>query len=206
MIPRPARSRSWSPRPSLVPPGESAPLAIDDYAFSADRCAALDLHQLQARLAHATPAATTGCSTAASHELRKLGGDAPPASLMHAKFAPTDCRLPTCAPTTSTWKTSATTGSPGSPTRPRPTRSTARSTGSTRKSSACATAFAGAPTATAIAYWQLNTKGVREFPLVNNTDSLYPRIKPDQVSQGGRDERRVPGRCRRRRRAEKRAG
>ncbi len=41
------------------------------------------------------------------------------------------------------------------------------------------------PDGKSIAYWQLNTEGVREFPLVNNTDSLYPRINPVKYPKVG---------------------
>ena len=36
--------------------------------------------------------------------------------------------------------------------------------------------FRWSPDGSAIAYWQLDTRGVRMFPLVNNTDSLYPHV------------------------------
>ena len=45
-----------------------------------------------------------------------------------------------------------------------------------RKNCRCATDSAGARTGKAIAYWQLDSSGVPKFPLVNNTDSLYPRV------------------------------
>jgi dipeptidyl-peptidase-4 len=36
-----------------------------------------------------------------------------------------------------------------------------------------------------IAYWQLNTEGVKTFYLINNTDSLYPRLIPIQYPKVG---------------------
>jgi len=36
--------------------------------------------------------------------------------------------------------------------------------------------FRWSPDSQSIAYWQLDTTGVREVPLVNNTDSLYPKV------------------------------
>ncbi|MCZ6794157.1 MAG: DPP IV N-terminal domain-containing protein, partial [Planctomycetota bacterium] len=45
--------------------------------------------------------------------------------------------------------------------------------------------FRWSPDGSAIAYWQLDTAGVREFPLVNNTDSLYPRITRIQYPKVG---------------------
>jgi dipeptidyl-peptidase-4 len=37
-------------------------------------------------------------------------------------------------------------------------------------------AFQWSPDGKSIAYWQLNTEGVEKFPLINNTDSLYPTV------------------------------
>src|SRR5690606_37283207 len=34
--------------------------------------------------------------------------------------------------------------------------------------------FRWSPDSQYIAYWQINTEGVRHFQLINNTDSLYP--------------------------------
>src|ERR1041384_82822 len=36
-----------------------------------------------------------------------------------------------------------------------------------------------------IAYWQLDASGVRDFDLINNTDSLYPRVIPVQYPKAG---------------------
>ncbi len=36
--------------------------------------------------------------------------------------------------------------------------------------------FRWSPDGSAIAYWQLNTEGMREFIMINNTDHLYPEI------------------------------
>jgi dipeptidyl-peptidase-4 len=45
--------------------------------------------------------------------------------------------------------------------------------------------FRWSPDGSKIAYWHLNTTGVREFPIVNNTDSLYPRINPIKYPKVG---------------------
>ena len=45
--------------------------------------------------------------------------------------------------------------------------------------------FRWSPGGHQIAYWQLNTEGVREYPLVNTTDSLYPRITPVKYPKVG---------------------
>ncbi|GAH72834.1 unnamed protein product, partial [marine sediment metagenome] len=45
--------------------------------------------------------------------------------------------------------------------------------------------FRWSPDSQSIAYWQLDTEGVRDFYLINNTDSLYPRIIPIQYPKVG---------------------
>ena len=45
--------------------------------------------------------------------------------------------------------------------------------------------FRWSPDSTRIAFWQLNTKGVGEFTLVNYTDGLYPKLKTFQYPKVG---------------------
>jgi len=45
--------------------------------------------------------------------------------------------------------------------------------------------FRWSPDGKYIAYWQLDTKGVRDFYMINNTDSLYPKIIPVQYPKAG---------------------
>ena len=42
------------------------------------------------------------------------------------------------------------------------------------------------PDGASIAYWQLNADEVRDFDLINNTDSLYSFSQAGPVPQGGR--------------------
>ena len=50
------------PAQQFVPPGREAPLVVDDYAWSRDRAAVVDLHELSTRVAQRR-VATIGCST-----------------------------------------------------------------------------------------------------------------------------------------------
>jgi dipeptidyl-peptidase-4 len=45
--------------------------------------------------------------------------------------------------------------------------------------------FVWSPDGTHIAYWQLDATGVRDFLLINNTDSLYSFVKPIQYPKAG---------------------
>ena len=180
-----ARARSSCPAAHLIPPGEVAPLHVDDYALSKDR-ARLLIFTNSRRVWRQNTRGDYWVLDRATRELRKLGGDAPRlvADARQARAGRPAGRLRA--------RQQHLRGRP--PRRPdhaadaladRPTRSTARSTGSTRRNSASATDSAGAPTARSIAYWQLNTAGMREYPLVNTTDSLYPGITPVKYPKVG---------------------
>ncbi len=45
--------------------------------------------------------------------------------------------------------------------------------------------FRFSPDGTSIAYWQLNTRDVPDFFLVNDTDALYPRVIPIKYPKAG---------------------
>lgn len=49
----------------------------------------------------------------------------------------------------------------------------------------CRDGFRWSPDGSKIAYWQLDAEGVRDFYMINNTDSLYPRIIPVQYPKAG---------------------
>ncbi len=92
MTPRPRQPRSWSPPRFWCHPARHSPLDLDDYAFSADRSRLLIFTNSQ-RVWRTNTRGDYWVLDRSSHELRKLGGDAPPASLMHAKFAPGGLRV-----------------------------------------------------------------------------------------------------------------
>ncbi len=111
-----------------------------------------------------------------SRELRKLGGDAPPSTLMHAKFSPdankvayvrgNNLYVEDLHDLTVTRLTNSAT--------------TDEINGSFdwvyEEEFSLRDGFRWSPDSRSIAYWQINTQGVREFPLVNNTAGLYPRV------------------------------
>lgn len=45
--------------------------------------------------------------------------------------------------------------------------------------------FRWSPDSSKIAYWQMNTKGVKDFYMINNTDELYSKIIPIQYPKAG---------------------
>ena len=71
----------------LTPPDESSPLSIEEYAFSRDRSRLLVFTNSK-RVWRANTRGDYWVLDRAGRELRKLGRRRAPASLMHAKFAP----------------------------------------------------------------------------------------------------------------------
>jgi len=159
----------------LVPSGESAPLAIDDYAFSDDQTLVL-IYTNSKRVWRANTRGDYWILDLASHELRKLGGDAAPATLMFAKFAPTARHVAYVRENNLYIEDLIT------------RQITALTTSGNRhiingtfdwvyeEELGLRDGFAWSPDSTAIAYWQIDTTGVPEFTLINNTDALYPRL------------------------------
>jgi dipeptidyl-peptidase-4 len=168
----------------MVPSGKSAPLAIDDYAFSADHSHLLIFTNSE-RVWRTNSRGDFWVLDRSSHELFKLGGDVPAASLMHAKFAPDGLRVGYVRSNNIyvqdlrehkiTQLTSST---------------SADDINGTfdwvyEEEFGLRDGFRWSPDGTMIAYWHLDTKGVREFPLINNTDSLYPRLNPIKYPKVG---------------------
>jgi dipeptidyl-peptidase-4 len=159
----------------LVPPGESAPLAIDDYAFSDDHSLVL-IFTNSKRVWRANTRGDYWVLDRASHELRKLGGDAPTASLMFAKLSPTGRHAAYVrennlyAEDLATRQITALTASAD--------RHIINGTFDWvyEEELSLRDGFEWSPDGTAIAYWQLDTTGVPDFTLVNNTDGLYPKL------------------------------
>ena len=76
----------------LIPSGETRPLSIEDYSWSHDG-AHLLLYTNSRRVWRAKTRGDYWVFDVTSHELRQLGGDARPSSLMFATFSPVDHRV-----------------------------------------------------------------------------------------------------------------
>ncbi len=159
----------------LIPAGETTPLKIEDYAWSQDQ-AKLLVYTNSKRVWRRNTRGDYWLFDRSSKQLHKLGGDAKPATLMFAKLAPnaehvayvregdiyfedlfdhsikrlTNSETAEVINGTTDWVYEEEFG--------------------------LRDGFRWSPDGSAIAYWQIDTRGVRKFPLVNNTDSLYPKV------------------------------
>ena len=171
--PRTGAKEILVPAADFVPPGRSSPLGIDDHTWSKDKSRLL-LFTNSKKVWRTNSRGDYWVLDRSSHELFKLGGDAPPSTLMFAKVSPDGRRVAYV----------------------RERNIYVEDLQSRRITALTATTspdiingtfdwvyeeefflrdgFRWSPDGRCIAYWQINTEGVREVPLVNNTDGLYP--------------------------------
>ena len=175
------------PATRLVPSGASDPIEIEDYAWSPDHSKLL----VYTNTARVWRQNTRGDYwvldlSQSSGRLRKLGGpDAKPSTLMFAKFSPDGSRV-AYVREHNLYVESLADG---------------RITPLTHDGSVTTIngtfdwvyeeelddrdGFRWSPDGKHIAYWQLDAKGVRDFLLIDNTDSLYSFVKPVQYPKAG---------------------
>jgi dipeptidyl-peptidase 4 len=172
------------PAAHLVPPRESAPLPVHGYSLSDDRSKLL-IFTNSKRVWRQNTRGDYWVLDRASRELRKLGGDAPAASLMFAKLAPVGS-LVAFVRANNLYVEDL---HDGRMIRLTNSQSPDEINGSFdwvyEEEFSLRDGYRWSPDGKSIAYWQLNTEGVREYPLVNNTDSLYPRITPVKYPKVG---------------------
>lgn len=159
----------------LIPRGSSAPLIIHDYQWSEDETKLL-LYTNSRRVWRTNSIGDYWVLNLETDELLQLGGSAPEASLMFAKFSPDGDRVAYVRSHDIYVEqlsggdiTKLTTG--GSPTLINGTFDWAY-----EEEFGIQDGFRWSPNGERIAYWQIDASGVKEFLLINNTDSLYPNI------------------------------
>jgi dipeptidyl-peptidase-4 len=171
----------------FIPPGDSLPLGVDDYAWSPD---------LKLLLIFTNTRPVWRLNTRGDYwvldrmngQLRKLGGpEAKPSTLMFAKFSP-DGRRVGYVRENNLYVEDLGTG----------TITALTSDGSRTLINGTfdwvyeeelmnyyADGWRWSPDGGSIAYWQLNADQVKDFTLINNTDSLYSQVIPVQYPKAG---------------------
>lgn len=159
----------------LTPKGAGAPLDVSDYAWSADGARLLVFTNTR-KVWRDNTRGDYWVLTLGSGSLRKLGGDAPEASLMFAKFSPDGTRVAyvrgnniyverledgRITPLTRDGSETTINGT---------------SDWVYEEELGLRDAFRWSPDGRHIAYWQFDTTGVGIFSLINTTDTLYPVI------------------------------
>jgi dipeptidyl-peptidase-4 len=171
----------------LVPQGASAPLEIEDYAWSPDGKKLLVFTNSQP-VWRLNTRGDYWLLDQATGGLRKLGGaEAKPSTLMFAKFAPDGGRVGYVREN-NLYVEDLAAG-----------KITALTTDGSRTlingtfdwvyeeelMNYYADGWRWSPDGSSVAFWQLNADSVKDFHLVNNTDSVYSRVIPIQYPKVG---------------------
>ena len=161
----------------LVPNGATAALTVEEFALTLDEQKVL-VFTNTARVWRSNTRGDYWVVDLKAGSLRKLGGaDAKPSSLMFAKFSPDGTRIAYVRDNNIYVETLGT-----------DSRITKLTTDGTRyivngtfdwvyeEELFCRDGFRWSPDSKQIAYWQLNSEGVKEMQLINNTAALYPSV------------------------------
>jgi len=163
------------PSRRLIPKGESQPLEIDGYSWSPDGKKLLVFTNTE-RVWRRNTRGDYWVLHLTNWDLQKIGGEAEPSTLMFAKFSPdggrvayvrernlyvqnlNDLRITQLTDDGSDMIVNGT------------------SDWVYEEEFSLRDGFRWSPNGKSIAYWQFNTEGVRDFHLINYTESLYPKL------------------------------
>ncbi len=163
------------PASHLVPAGESSPLKIEGHSFSDDLSLVL-IYTNSKRVWRRNTRGDYWVLDRAGHELHQLGGDAKPSTLMFAKLSPTGLHAAYVREKNiyledlRSHEIVCLTGAES------PEIINGTFDWVYEEEFGLRDGFAFSPDGQRIAYWQIDTRGVREFTLINYTQGLYPRL------------------------------
>ncbi|MBS1789607.1 MAG: S9 family peptidase [Acidobacteria bacterium] len=160
---------------SLTPAGAQSPLVIEEFTLSADNERLLVFTNSE-RVWRSNTRGDYWVFDLASKKLQKLGGDAKPSTLMFAKFSPDATRVGYVRENNIYVENLA----DGRITQLTTDGSQYTVNGTFdwvyEEELFCRDGFRWSPDGKQIAYWQLDSSGVKEMKLINNTAELYPKI------------------------------
>ena len=160
----------------LIPPNAKDPLSIHGYEFSKD----LDLVLIFTNSAKVWRANTRGdywTFRRSTGKLAKLGGDAKPSTLMFAKLSPDATRVGYVRENNIFIEPSEN----GTATKLTPDGTDEVINGTFdwvyEEEFFCRDGWKWSPDGKSVAYWQIDTRGVKTFTLIDNTTANYPILK-----------------------------
>lgn len=172
------------PAERLIPPGRSQPLAIDDYDWSPDARMVLVFTNSK-RVWRKKTRGDYWLVDLTDWKMRKLGGDAKASTLMFAKFSPDGRRIAYVRE--NNLYVEDLNGHRITQLTEDGSRTVINGTFDWvyEEEFFMRDGYRWSPDGESIAYWQLDAEGVRDFYLINNTDSLYSFIIPVQYPKTG---------------------
>jgi dipeptidyl-peptidase 4 len=176
----------------LIPEGADEAIAIRSFSFSDDRQQVL-LFTNTRRVWRYDTRGDYWVLNLSDNSLQQLGADLPEASLMFAKFSPDGSRVAYVskhniyAEDLSSGQITMLTSSNGTPKLINGTFDWAY-----EEEFSCLDGFRWSPDGTRIAYWQIDANTIRDFYMINTTDSIYPYTIPVEYPKVGES----PSACR----------
>jgi dipeptidyl-peptidase 4 len=163
------------PAERLVPAGETAPLTVEDYQWSADGRLLLVFTNSQ-RVWRQNTRGDYWVLDLVDGTLKKLGAGLDPQSLMFAKFSPGGDRVAYVSK--NNIYVEPLTGAAIVPLTRDGSETLINGTFDWvyEEELNLRDGFRWSPDGASIAFWQLDCSAVKEFAMINNTDSLYPRV------------------------------
>jgi dipeptidyl-peptidase-4 len=159
----------------LTPADAEKPLSLDSYQWSSDKTKLLIFTNTE-RVWRYNTRGDYWVLDMASKSLTRVGGDASASSLMFAKFSP-DAKQVAYVYKNDLYIQNM---GDGSITRLTDTATAAKINGTFdwvyEEEFAARDGFRFSPDGKRLAFWEIDATGIESFPLVNNTDTLYPKI------------------------------
>jgi dipeptidyl-peptidase-4 len=159
----------------LTPADAEKPLSLDSYQWSSDKTKLLIFTNTE-RVWRYNTRGDYWVLDMASKSLTRVGGDASASSLMFAKFSP-DAKQVAYVYKNDLYIQNM---GDGSITRLTDTATAAKINGTFdwvyEEEFAARDGFRFSPDGKRLAFWEVDATGIESFPLVNNTDTLYPKI------------------------------
>ncbi len=161
---------------TLKPAADAQPLGIDSYEWSQDKSKLL-IFTNTTRVWRYNTRGDYWILDLATKQLKKIGGDAPASSMMFAKFSP-DAKSVAYVHQHDIYLQDATTDEitrlthTGTPTKINGTFDWAY-----EEEFSIRDGFRFSPDGKRIAFWEIDASGIEQFPLVDNTSTLYPTIQ-----------------------------
>ena len=168
----------------LTPEGSDRPLPLSGYTWSQDGSKLL-IFTNTARVWRANTRGDYWILNLENKKLKQLGAFAQPSTLMFAKISP-DGRMAGYVMKNNIYVEDLVTGKVRQLTKDG-SRTIINGTFDWvyEEEFGCRDGFRWSPDSSKIAYWQLDAEGVKDFLMINNTDSLYPKVIPVQYPKVG---------------------
>lgn len=159
----------------LIPKGETAPLRIAGYEWSADNQQMLIFTNTK-RVWRLNTLGDYWVLDLKSWNLKKLGGNAAPSTLMFAKFSPDGKKVGFVRENNLYVEDLANGKITPLTTDGSKTLINGTSDWVNEEELGLRDCWRWSPDSQSIAYWQMDASGIKDFILINNTDELYPKL------------------------------